>query len=403
MTAFSRVLNNKNFGYLFLTLLSFTFLILEVINDHFWLSDFEVYYRSAERLLSGDSLYRIQSDGHYIFKYSPVSALLFIPFTLLPFGIAKYFFWIFVTGISCLGYKILFELVGGWLHRSGSRMINSVMMTLILVSAIHFLRELHLGQINFILLCIYLLVIKLISRSNSLFAGVFLALTVFIKPFSLIYLPYLILKKKFKTGLSFFLSVAVLTVLPVVFYGSFQQLYGEYFAWFYEIGVELSNKKDLMMDGNLTIFSILARYTPFHYLSQVVTGGTYRLIILALLGLLILYVFWLNSTKKDHVVSDMILLTGLMPLIAYTSANAFCFVVPVICSILMSWPKIGKIQKLFSVTGLLLYGGNFAEIIGRQNSQSFDNLSLLSIGTVLLISVYISIIIKKPVSESIHN
>ena len=50
--------------------------------------DFEVNYRAGERLRAGESLYRT-SDGHYMFKYFPSSALLYVPFSLLPLPVAK--------------------------------------------------------------------------------------------------------------------------------------------------------------------------------------------------------------------------------------------------------------------------------------------------------------------------
>ena len=40
--------------------------------------DFEVNFRAAERLRAGESLYQT-SDGHYMFKYFPSSALLYVP------------------------------------------------------------------------------------------------------------------------------------------------------------------------------------------------------------------------------------------------------------------------------------------------------------------------------------
>ncbi|NMO16128.1 DUF2029 domain-containing protein [Pyxidicoccus fallax] len=49
--------------------------------------DFRVYITAAERFLEGTALYRV-SDGHMPFKYAPVTAPLFIPFTLVPARVA---------------------------------------------------------------------------------------------------------------------------------------------------------------------------------------------------------------------------------------------------------------------------------------------------------------------------
>jgi len=82
----------KTNPYLALYLIIF-FLILyminHVFNGRFISYDFLVYYRAAERLLDGQNLYRIMSDGHYIFKYSPVSAVYFVPISLLSVALTK--------------------------------------------------------------------------------------------------------------------------------------------------------------------------------------------------------------------------------------------------------------------------------------------------------------------------
>jgi hypothetical protein len=49
--------------------------------------DFRVYLTAAERFLEGTDLYRV-SDGTMPFKYAPVTAPLFLPFTVLPARVA---------------------------------------------------------------------------------------------------------------------------------------------------------------------------------------------------------------------------------------------------------------------------------------------------------------------------
>ena len=93
-------------GLAFILIVCLSFLFAEAINHRLWLSDFEVYYKAAYRLINAENLYRHSEDGHYIFKYSPVSALIFIPFTLFSFGVAKIIYWLFLTGIIILNFYI---------------------------------------------------------------------------------------------------------------------------------------------------------------------------------------------------------------------------------------------------------------------------------------------------------
>ena len=57
---------------------------MNLVNGRFEMVDFEVYYRAAERILSGSELYGIKEDGHYVFKYAPNAGIYFIPFLLPP-------------------------------------------------------------------------------------------------------------------------------------------------------------------------------------------------------------------------------------------------------------------------------------------------------------------------------
>ena len=70
----------RHFWLLPLLLFSLISLAGDVINERFDLVDFEVYFRTAGRMLDGSELYRIESDGHFVYKYAPSAALYFLPF-----------------------------------------------------------------------------------------------------------------------------------------------------------------------------------------------------------------------------------------------------------------------------------------------------------------------------------
>src|SRR5690349_9394496 len=136
------------FGLVFLALLCILFMFAEIINNRFWLPDFEVYYKAAQRILVANDLYRHAEDGHYIFKYSPTSAIFFIPFTLFKFSVAKYVYWIFLTIVITLGFYLCIKILkpSAFIQKD-KKTINKIAVIATLILAIHFLRELHLGQV----------------------------------------------------------------------------------------------------------------------------------------------------------------------------------------------------------------------------------------------------------------
>ena len=64
-------MKKENLWILFIFFFSIISLIMNIVNGRFEMVDFEVYYRAAERILSGSELYGIKEDGDYVFKYAP--------------------------------------------------------------------------------------------------------------------------------------------------------------------------------------------------------------------------------------------------------------------------------------------------------------------------------------------
>ncbi len=370
------------------------FLLMDFINDRLWLSDFEVYYRSAARLIDGITLYRHPEDLHYVFKYSPVSALYFTPYLWLSFDISKIIYWISLSLYMVAGYMFLLKSCDEDFLRSGQKHLNWIFLILIPATGVHFLRELHLGQVNHLILVVYFLMLYLYQNSRYVLAGTLLSFSFFLKPFSLIFIPYFILKRQYNVILSFLFSSVVFFMLPLPLYGSWTIHLSEYLNWFNELVIELGNKQDLFSDGNHTIFSILARYSPL----GIIAGShqlLYQLLILAALAISLL----IFITKGNGVVRsaplDITVLAALIPLMAFTSSNAFIYSSGLIVILLLNWSSLFLVEKTLAVSGFMLTGVNFAEILGKAFSEYLSATSAVSIATLLLVIVAFSIRLRR--------
>ena len=153
---------NRYLGIYLIFILILGYLTTHLVGGRFNLYDFEVYYRAAGRILQGQNLYRIQEDGHYIFKYSPVSALYFIPFRCLPLSAAKALYWICSPLAVCF-VLVLFYRIG---NRDGECLSPGRQNLLYLISFFTlgaFLElEITLGQMN-----IFLLLLLLVSAVHA--------------------------------------------------------------------------------------------------------------------------------------------------------------------------------------------------------------------------------------------
>jgi hypothetical protein len=395
------------FGLALILFVCLTFLSLEIINHRFWLSDFEVYYKAAYGLIYSENLYRHVEDGHYIFKYSPVSAIIFIPFTLFSFGVAKVMYWLVLTGIIVLNFYISVQLLSPKIGlRPEVKQINIIYILSALILALHFLRELHLGQVNYLILFIYVLVLLALIKEKVIISSILLSLSIFIKPFGLIFLPYLLYRKKFKALLMIGISSIVWSFSPLIFYQNWHLFINQYYGWFNEIWIEMGHKQALLADANHTIFSVIARFTPLRFILSDPRFATFYQIALLIALLFFFYkVFKLTAANKvvENTILDFCLLIGFIPLLAFTSENAFIFEQLLVIAVISNFKLLSNFEKTTSVASFIFIGGNLSEILGHQVSAFLNDNSFIAIGTMLLIFVFYKLLVKLNKNQATNN
>lgn len=182
--------------------------------------DFEVNDQAARRIPRGETLYRIE-DGHYQFKYPPAAALVYLPLTLLPPATSKAA-WLFLS-LLAIGVSLVlsFRLAG----RNGPKSWLLQCLPVLILSK-YLLRELELGQINVFILALMLFSARLLARAESenrpgleAAAGCLWGVATAIKPYTLIFLPYLAVRGKFRALASGAAVLAASFILPGFYYG----------------------------------------------------------------------------------------------------------------------------------------------------------------------------------------
>jgi len=380
-------------GLLVLAVICILFMFAEIINNRFWLSDFEVYYKSAYRILHSQNLYRIAADGHYVFKYSPTSAIYFIPFLIFPFAVAKYVYWIIITSLILSGFYLCIRIINpGLLKIESGKPVTVIILFATLILALHFLRELHLGQVNYLMLYLYILAMYFYMRQKRVIFSLILALSIFIKPFTLLFIPFLILKKRYVELLMFIGFCLALFLLPFLFYGTIDTTLAQYQQWFNELQIELSHKQGLLENANHTLFSVFARYSPIQF---ILVNETiiimYQLAMLAGVGILFLWFTKINSRNNSieqqeyHFILEFSMLVALIPLLAFTSENAFIYTTIVVFIVLLFFKSLKLYEKGLAIVAFVFIGGNFGELLGKSLSKKIDDISLISVGAIILI------------------
>ena len=391
--AFSQILRARwliGFAAIFAFLLA-GLILMEFTNRYnggIWLRDFQVFHRAGGRVLSGEELFRPVRDGYYSYKYSPTAAILFIPFSLIPFQAAEVIYWLFVSGLVLAGLYFSLLLIFPEFRNADPARLGFLLALTVATLGVHIWSELTLGQVNYLLLVMYIAISWLFTQQRPVLLAFIWALSLFIKPFGLILLPYFVLKKRFREIGYFCGFSALLFILPAVFYGGhFIDLQR---SWISAMTLELGNKADLFQPGNHTLVAVIAQYSP---LSVFEPGSIfltiYKSIVLAMVALLALLVVRKGSGLQRAEALDFAFILALAPLLSYTNSNAFVLAELGIILLLFNFGKLKRWEKVTAACGCLLIGGNFYNQLpyewGERFFAYYDSISLLTIGTILLL------------------
>ncbi len=215
------------------------------------MNDFKVTYRAATRVLDGENLYN-WSDGHYVFKYSPFFAVFISPLGLTPFPYAKIFWMALMVfafwGVIKVGKYLIMN------HRSPPPFFYILFLLLI---ARFFLREIELGQTDFLQLFLIFSFILFLEKEKEVLGGLFLALSIMIKLTPLIFIPYLLYRRKFSSVFWTFVFALLFFSAPSLIYGIEGNiaLLKEWYGF-----MSLSSPPLLANDMNQSIFGMFYRF-----------------------------------------------------------------------------------------------------------------------------------------------
>ncbi|MEO8521264.1 MAG: glycosyltransferase 87 family protein, partial [Acidobacteriota bacterium] len=152
--------------------------------------DLEVYWKAAVRARAAEPLYRVE-DQHYQFKYLPAFAVLAVPGGALPLHTAK-----------AAWYVISIALVVALLALSPSLLPERrrpawLLVAAALVAMAKFLaHEVVLGQVNTLLAVLVVAAVLAMRRSKEAAAGLLIALAIVVKPYAVIFLPWLLARRR---------------------------------------------------------------------------------------------------------------------------------------------------------------------------------------------------------------
>jgi hypothetical protein len=264
--------------------------------------DFEVYWKAAVRAGQAEPLYRT-SDGHFQFKYLPAFAILAIPIGQLPLATAEIVWFTISVGLLvallAMAVKLPFE------RRKPLRWI--VIITVV-AFAKFYAHELVLGQVNLLFAVIAVAVLLAMKSGQEVRAGAFVALAIVVKPYAVLFLPWLLARRRLPSILAAGLGLAAVLLLPAAVYGwdGNVSLHREWWRTVTE-----TTAPNLSVYDNVSLAAMYFRWVGPGLLSERLAYGT----ALVLLGVTALTFFARRGVAFPEGIEGAMLLT-LMPLLS---------------------------------------------------------------------------------------
>ncbi len=356
--------------------------ILENVNHKFSLNDFKVYYGAAGAITTSSQLYNIAfSLGSGYYKYSPFIALLFYPLSLLSYPVACIVYFIIVSCITVFTFNLILAILQTHFSVYEVKTPALVLSIAFVCLITHIVREVDLGNINMILLCLLSLCIYYLGKAKMLHAGILLGLVIITKPFFVLLFIPLLIYRSYKTAFTAAITLLLASVTPVPFLG-FNHTVDLNRQWFNA----MLNHSDSFPSPN-TIEAISRYY-----------AGVPELKILQYLIILVLIAAYITlsilnyrrqltpEARKSSLVFEWFLIIAIIPSILKTDTEHFLFTLPLIMFlIIFLFQKRNIIYSSFFTLSIILYAGNISDLIGMDLSHKMYNAGLLGIANLLLL------------------
>jgi hypothetical protein len=244
--------------------------------------DFPAFYNAARAMLDGTNIYQ---TGFPDYIYPPLLAFLYTPFAWFPVptaaAIALCFLLIVFTAALGVGSRAMaerFDVAPGW---SG---LLPVMCLAAVLSEDKLRGEFQMWQTNSLLLLSFSLALYWLDRRPT-WAGLALAFAFNIKYLPILFLPYLLLRRRWAVAAAFVAGIPVFALLPAVLLGwdlNLEYLATAYRGLFRLVGLDIGVTAAAVIDPDLrsvislSVTSGIARYlgpaTPNRVTYAIVAG-----------------------------------------------------------------------------------------------------------------------------------
>jgi len=350
--------------------------------SHREMFDFEVYRVAGARAAAAEPLYRAE-DGHWQFKYLPAFALAVAPLAQLP-PVAARAAWFFLSvALVVLLVNRSFALLPDR-RRSAAFLIGVT----VLAMGKFYVREVGLGQGNVLLAVLVLAAVACQYRGREIAAGAILAAATVVKPYAILFLPYLVARRRWSGVASFGAVVLGALILPASRYGWSGNL-GQLHGWW--TVVTTSTAPNLAGQDNVSIAGMYAAWMGVGPAAGWLSAATGLLLVLAAA-----WAVWRGSRLASPDYLDAALLLFVIPLLSPQGWDYVLLVAtPAVMLLLDRLEEFPPAAVWLLFASLALAGLTFWDVLGREPYRALMMSRVITVGALFELALVIRLRARK--------
>ena len=333
------------------------------------MADFAVYRTAATRALNAEPLY-VPEDGHFQFKYLPAFAFGMAPFAVMRAETARVVW--FGLSVGLLMMLVRWSIFGLPERR---RSVQVLTWLTLLFLAKFYAHELTQGQSNILLGTLLVGALLAVQIDQPRVAGVLIGIAALVKPYALVFLPWLAVGFGF-SGVALALGVlAVGLVLPAAVYGWTANL-DLLAAW--SRTVSASTVPNLLGADNVSLAAMWAKWIGpgpvAAALAAVTAAGAVGVVAAA----------WHRRHRVgDSTYLEWALMMLLVPLLSPLGWDyVLLLATPAVVCVMDRWRDLSGRWRAFAGISLVTMGLTIHDVMGRALYGQFMALSLVSVAAL---------------------
>ncbi len=340
--------------------------------------DFDVYRTAGARAIAAEPLYRAD-DGHFQFKYLPVFAIFATPLAMVPPAAAK-------GGWFALSAILMLVLLG--LSLSAMPAIHRPPVVLVVVTflamAKFYAHELVLGQVNLLFAVIVVLAVVCLRGGRQAPAGLLLALAVVVKPYGVIFLPWLATRRTRTALVMMAGGLLILLLLPAARYGWSGNL-GLLGEWWRTVAS--TTAPNLTNPDNVSLGAMFTRWLGPDSAAPVLAAATGAFLLL----LTAIVIAGRGALPAPETLEASLLLL-LIPMLSPQGWDYVLLIgTPAVMLLVNHLPALPRGLRIATMIAIAVVALSIFDVMGRPAYSVFMRLSVITVCVVIEIAALITL------------